>query len=81
MNHLSQDLIKSMELSPFWEVTSCAATQEIPNFLWNPKVLYHVHKRQPLAPVGHISPVHINPSWLSLRSVLILFTHLCHSLF
>jgi hypothetical protein len=26
------------ELSPSWEVASCAATQELPSNLWNPKV-------------------------------------------
>jgi hypothetical protein len=27
-----------MELSPSWEAASCAATQEFPSILWNPKV-------------------------------------------
>jgi hypothetical protein len=26
------------ELSPSWEATNCAATQELPSILWNPKV-------------------------------------------
>jgi hypothetical protein len=27
-----------MELSPSWEAVNCAATQELPSILWNPKV-------------------------------------------
>jgi hypothetical protein len=30
-----------MELSPSWEATYCAATQELPSILWNPKVHYY----------------------------------------
>jgi hypothetical protein len=29
-----------MELSPSWEVASCAAIQELTGILWNPKVYY-----------------------------------------
>jgi hypothetical protein len=45
-----------MELSPSSEVANCAATQELPNILWNPKVHYRVLE----SPV----PSHINPIWL-----------------
>jgi hypothetical protein len=55
-----------MELSPAWEATNCAATQELLSILWNLKAHYDVHKGPPLFPIlCQINPVHIIPSYLS----------------
>jgi hypothetical protein len=63
------------ELSPSWGTANCAATQNLPSILWNPKVQYRVHKSPPLFPIlSHINPIHTIPSYL--RSILILSTHL-----
>jgi hypothetical protein len=51
-----------MKQSPSWEATNCAATQEFPSILWNPKI-YH---RAPLVPIlSQIDPVHTTPSYVS----------------
>jgi hypothetical protein len=65
-----------MELSTSWEAANCAATQEIPNILWNQKVHYRAHKSPPLVPIlNQIDLLHYIPYHLS-RSILILSTHL-----
>jgi hypothetical protein len=61
-----------MELNPSCEAANCAATQELPNISWNPKVQYRVHKSPPLTPIlGHINPIHTVPSYLSKIRLLL----------
>ena len=58
-------LTYSMVQSPSWEANWFAASQEIPRILWNPKVLYRTHKRQPSVSIlGQPNPGHISTSHL-----------------
>jgi hypothetical protein len=68
--------LNSMQLSP-WEANSWSSTQqEIARILWNPKVQCHFHNSPPLVPVlSQINSAHPRPCY-SLKSILILSSHL-----
>jgi hypothetical protein len=69
-------LTNCMEQSPSWDPNSHSASQEIPRFLWNPEVQYHVQKGLPMVPI--LSQMHpsITSHPVSLRPILILSSSL-----
>jgi hypothetical protein len=56
-----------MELSTSWEATSCAATQELPNILFNSKAHFWDHMSPPVVPIlSQLNPIYTSPSYRSM---------------
>ena len=53
-----------MEQNPLAEVNRFSGSQQIPQFIWNPKVYYRIHKCPPTVRIlSQIEPVHTpNPT-------------------
>jgi len=60
----TNQLTYSTEHSPSWEANRFSASQEIPRFLWNPKVHNPIHKCQPPVPIlSQLDTVHTPTSY------------------
>jgi len=58
-----------MKQNTYCEANSRPARQQVPRLLWNSKVLYRVHKSQPMVPIlSQINSVHTFPPF-ALRSI------------
>jgi hypothetical protein len=63
----------SMKPGPSREASSRQAAQEIPKISWNPKVYWHTYSEEPAIRVIWIRSI---PHPVSLRSILIIYSHL-----
>jgi hypothetical protein len=67
-------ITNSIEQSPPSKANCHSTSQKIPCLIWNQKFHYCVHKSLPLIPLRRIQSAPLN---ISLRSILILSSHLC----
>jgi hypothetical protein len=66
-----------MVLSLSWQANTSTVSQEIPRFLWNPKVHHIIHKSPPHVPIlSQIDPVYAPLPSNLWNSILILSSHL-----
>jgi hypothetical protein len=71
------ELTNFMELNPSQEDTSCAATWDLPNIIWNLKFHYQITSALCRRGSWARSFQSMPPCPVSLRSILIISTHLC----
>jgi hypothetical protein len=70
---LGWDLTSCLEITPSWEITNYAVTQEYP-VLWNLKIHYRVQKNTPLAPIlTQINQVNTTPFCLFKIHFIIIY--------
>jgi hypothetical protein len=78
---ISKPVTNYMDHSPPCEAKRLSARQEIPRLLWNPIVIYHVHKSPPLVSIlSQMNPVHnFRPCFPKIRSNVVLSSTLISS--
>ena len=75
-NQMTNSLTNPMKHDPSWEANKFSSTLEIFRILRNPKFHYRIHNSPSLPPIlRHINPVHAL-SFNSLRSIIMLISHL-----